>query len=138
MNIEFKVNYPISKNQFISILSRSKLGDTQQLKDEIFIQGILDNTSLLVSAWEDSKLVGVARSITDFHCACYLSELAIDAAYQKYGLGKKLQSLTKQQLGPKCKLILIATNDSNEYYRNLGFKNHSRCWVLEGDVSIVS
>ena len=136
INIEYKVNHPITMQQFIDVLNSSELGDSALVNDREFIRGILNNSNLLVSAWDNETLVGVARSITDFHCACYLSELAIDKAYQQHGLGKKLQQLTKQQLGPKCKLILIATESANEYYQRMGFKNNPRCWVLEGDSSL--
>ena len=138
MNIELKVNQHISLQQFTDVLKSSALGDSDLVNDEEFIQGILDNSNLVVSAWDNEKLVGVARSITDFHCACYLSELAIDKDYQKLGLGKKLQQLTKQQLGPKCKLLLIATDGSNEYYERIGFKNNPRCWVLEGNTPLAN
>lgn len=136
MKLEFKVNHPLSKEQFVSILTSSELGNAELLEDETFIQGILDNTNVIVTAWDGETVIGVARSITDFHCVCYLSELAVDKAYQEYGVGRQLQSLTKQQLGPKCKLILIATDGSNEYYKKVGFQNNPRCWILEGDASM--
>jgi predicted N-acetyltransferase YhbS len=92
----------------------------------------------LVTAWDGNKLIGIARSITDFHYACYLSDLAVDKKYQKRNVGKKLQSLTQEQLGTKCKLILIAAPATNSYYKHIGFTNNDRCWVLERGAQISS
>jgi len=99
---------------------------------------MLKNSNLIVSAWEGSTLVGIARSITDFHYACYLSDLAVLESHQKMGLGKKMQIVTQEQLGPRCKLILIAAPAANEYYEKIGFTNNSRCWVLSRDSIIGS
>ena len=76
-------------------------------------------------------LVGIARSMTDFHYACYLSDLAVRESHQKCGIGKKLQLLTQNQLGPKCKLILLSAPTAVSYYSHIGFTNNKRCWVLE-------
>ena len=81
-------------------------------------------------------MIGIARSITDFHYACYLSDLAVSKSYQKKGIGKQLQIMTQEQLGPKCKIILIAAPAANEYYEHLGFTNNPRCWMLERNASI--
>lgn len=68
------------------------------------------NSNLMVSAWDGSLLVGIARSVTDFHYACYLSDLAVHQDYQRSGTGKRLQSLTQMQLdtsrGPSSQFIL--------------------------------
>ena len=100
--------------------------------------GMLSNSNLTVSAWDSEKLVGISRCMTDFHYACYLSDLAVSEKYQKLGIGKQLQILTQEQLGPRCKLILIAAPAANSYYEHIGFSNNPRCWVLERDASIHS
>jgi len=92
----------------------------------------------MVTAWDEQKLIGIARSMTDFNYACYLSDLAVDASYQNSGVGKMLQVITQEQLGPRCKLIVIAAPDANPYYEHIGFTNNQRCWVIERGESIGS
>ncbi len=99
---------------------------------------MIKNSNLIVSAWDSDKLIGIARSMTDFHYACYLSDLAVDKKYQKRNVGKKLQTITQEQLGSKCKLILIAAPASNSYYKHIGFANNQRCWVLDRNGTISS
>ena len=92
--------------------------------------GMIDNSNLLVSAWNNHTLIGIARSLTDFHYACYLSDLAVDKQYQRSGIGKNLQIITRQQLGPRCNLILIASPAARTYYQTIGYNHNPRCWVL--------
>lgn len=138
MNIQLKVNQEISIEQFIAVLDGSNLGERRPVNDYECLKGMLENSNLIVSAWDNEKLVGIARCVTDFHYACYLSDLAVIKSHQSLGLGKKLQVCVQEQLGPKCKLILIAAPAANEYYEKIGFTNNPRCWVLERESSIAS
>jgi len=108
MSIEYKINAPVSTDQFIELLLQSTLSERRPIEDRDCMEGMVTNSNLMVSAWADEVLVGIARSVTDFHYACYLSDLAVHKKYQRSGIGKKLQIKTQEQLGPKCKLILIA------------------------------
>ena len=134
--MEYKINHSISADQFISLLSDSTLGERRPIEDRECIEGMVSNSNLTVSAWDSGKLVGISRCMTDFHYACYLSDLAVSKKYQKLGIGKQLQILTQEQLGPRCKLILISAPAANSYYEHIGFSNNPRCWVLERDANI--
>jgi GNAT superfamily N-acetyltransferase len=136
LDIEYTVNQSITTDQFINLLNASTLGLRRPVDDRACVEGMLKHGNLLVTAWHEEKLVGVARSVTDFYFACYLSDLAVDEDYQKMGIGKQLQVLTQAQLGPKCNLILLAAPAANDYYSHIGFSHHPRCWVLDRQDSI--
>ena len=138
MSIEYKINEPITTEQFIELLKQSTLGERRPVEDRACMEGMISNSNLTVSAWDNDNLVGISRCMTDFNYACYLSDLAVSKIYQKSGVGKELQRLTQNQLGPNCKLILIAAPDANSYYEHIGFKNNDRCWVLDRDSSVSS
>lgn len=138
MSIEYRINAPLSAEQFIDLLTRSTLGKRRPIHDRECMEGMIANSNLTITAWESNRLVGIARSMTDFHYACYLSDLAICQSLQKSGIGKQLQIITQNQLGPRCKLILIAAPEANTYYEQIGFTNNPRCWVLERDSRIRS
>jgi ribosomal protein S18 acetylase RimI-like enzyme len=131
MAIDFKVNHRITADEFIGLLESSTLGERRPIHDRDCMEGMVSNANLTVSAWDDSLLIGIARSVTDFHYCCYLSDLAVHANYQRSGIGKRLQSLTQEQLGPRCKLILIAAPAANLYYAQIGYTHNDRCWVLD-------
>jgi GNAT superfamily N-acetyltransferase len=136
MNIEYQINAPVSADQFVDLLVRSGLSERRPIDDGDCIKGMLANSNLIVSAWASGELAGIARSMTDFHYACYLSDLAVCRSIQKQGIGKQLQAITQEQLGPRCKLILVAAPSANSYYGHIGFTNNPRCWVLSRDSGI--
>jgi ribosomal protein S18 acetylase RimI-like enzyme len=138
MSIEYKINGSIATDDFIELLNNSTLGERRPVNDHSCMEGMISNSNLTVSAWDGNSLVGISRCLTDFHYTCYLSDLAVRKTYQKMGIGKELQRLTQNQLGPKCKLILIAAPAANAYYEHIGFENNDRCWVLERDSSVSS
>ena len=136
MSLRYAINEPISATQFIELLRHTSLGERRPLHDAECMTAMAANGNLLVTAWDGEQLVGVARSMTDFAFACYLSDLAVHEDYQKRGIGKVLIDLSQQQLGPRCKLILLAAPAASEYYGPLGFDKNDRCWTLERDVRI--
>lgn len=132
MDIEYRVNTPLSCDQFIRLLYESALAERRPVDDAGCIEGMIANSNLIITAWHKDLLVGVARSMTDFHYACYLSDLAVSKALQNQGIGRELINITRQQLGPLCKLILVAAPEAHTYYEKLGFDHNPRCWVLNG------
>jgi predicted N-acetyltransferase YhbS len=136
MSIEYQINKPITVEQFIALLQKSTLGDRRPIDDKTCIKGMVENSNLSVTAWDGNELIGIARSMTDFHYACYLSDLAVHGNYQKQGIGKQLLLITQQQLGDKCNLILVAAPGAHSYYGHIGFSNNQRCWVLGRDDKI--
>ena len=136
MSIQYKTNQLISLEQFTNLLQHSTLGERRPINDTTCLQGMLDHANLTISAWDENELVGIARCMTDFHYACYLSDLAVDEAYQNQGIGKQLQIRVQNELNEHCKLILISAPAANEYYEHIGFTRNARCWVLQRSESI--
>jgi len=134
--IEYQINPKLSVDEFADLLHRSGLAERRPVDDRECLSAMVENGNLVVSATEAGQLIGIARSITDFSYACYLSDLAVDHHYQKKGIGKKLMQLSQQQLGPKCKLILLAAPAAKDYYSHVGFNHHPGCWTLDANQAI--
>lgn len=130
MEIEYKVNQSVTSEQFIELLKKTSLGIRRPIEDESMIKGMLDNSNLIITAWFNKQLVGIARSVTDFHFCCYLSDLAVDESIQSSGIGKQLIKISKEQLHTNCKLILLAAPQAVDYYPKIGFEAHNSAWVL--------
>lgn len=130
MELHYSSKCTITEAQFIDVLRRSTLAERRPVDDPRIIQAMLRHADLLCTAWDGNLLVGVARSVTDFQYCCYLSDLAVDEAYQKRGIGRQLVQLTREQLGPKALLILLAAPKAEGYYPKLGFQAHRSAWTL--------
>jgi predicted N-acetyltransferase YhbS len=137
LNIQYKLNPKLTTDEFIDILNRSTLGERRPIDDKECIDGMLKNADIIVVAIDNEKIVGVARSVTDYNYCCYLSDLAVDQKYQKHGIGKKLINITQEQLNKKCKIILLSAPDATEYYPKIGFTQHTSAWTLARDKKLI-
>lgn len=136
MHIEYRTNHKISSAEFSDILNRSMLGERRPVDDRDCIDGMLQHANLTVTAWDSGRLVGVARSVTDFSYCCYLSDLAVDSEYQRLGIGKRLIAETQKVLGPRCSIILLSAPGAVDYYRRIGLKHHPQAWILPRSESV--
>ena len=109
------------KTEEIVELYRSS-GISRPTDDSERIRHMYQNSNLVLTAWDDRTLVGVARSLTDFAYCCYLSDLAVRSGYQRKGIGKRLIELTKESVGDQCMLLLLSAPGAMQYYPRIGFR----------------
>ncbi|MEI6880944.1 MAG: GNAT family N-acetyltransferase [Bacteroidota bacterium] len=89
------------------------------------------HSNLVVSAWDEDKLVGIARSLSDFCYCCYLSDLAVREEYKKQGIGKKLIALTKEKIGDQTMLLLLSAPAAMDYYPKLNFEKVENGFIIK-------
>ncbi|KDN12701.1 Protein export cytoplasm protein SecA ATPase RNA helicase [Snodgrassella communis] len=110
--------------QAITPYRHCSLGERRPLIDTIRFQAMLDNTNLLITAWHDNKLIGIARYLTDFVYITYFADLAVDEDYQRQGIGKQLIKEVKNNTDKACSITLLATPQVVDYYGYIGFNAH--------------
>lgn len=128
--LRYETSTAITPEEFVDLLRRSTLAERRPVDDPRCIHAMLKHANLLWTAWDNQKLVGVARSITDFEYCCYISDIAVDTSYQRKGIGRELIRLTRSQLGPRATIILLAAPDAESYYPRIGFEAHKSAWIL--------
>ena len=131
MDILYSIEPDLSVTEFVAVLKNSGLAERRPVENLECIAGMLKGSDLTVCARVNGKLIGIARCVTDFSYACYLSDLAVDKEFQGLGIGIELQRKTQEELGSCCTLILIAAPNEDEYYNKIGYERHSLCWVLK-------
>jgi ribosomal protein S18 acetylase RimI-like enzyme len=131
MTIRYAIEPELSAVEFIDVLRRSTLSARRPVDDTERIAGMLENASIVATARTAAGLlVGVSRAISDFHYCTYLSDLAVDAAFQKQGIGKELVLRTHTAAGFHTALILLAAPDARAYYPRIGMQQHDSCWIV--------
>ncbi len=130
MNIAYHNDVKITVEAAIDLYQRSTLGERRPVDRPDIFEGMLNNSNLTITAWHGERLVGIARSLTDFTYVAYLADLAVDAEYQRHGIGRQLIDETKRRLGSECMVVLLAAPKANDYYPKLGFEHNPRAWVL--------
>lgn len=118
--------------EFTAVVRASGLG--RPVDDAARMAAMLAGANLVVTARDAAgRLAGVARSLTDFAYACYLSDLCVDPAFQGRGIGRALIAETKRILGPGCKLLLLSAPDPMTWYPKLGMERVANGFIIRRD-----
>ncbi|HEX9004138.1 MAG TPA: GNAT family N-acetyltransferase [Blastocatellia bacterium] len=129
-NLRFEYGNDLDLDQVIELYQASTLGERRPIDDSEIVSEMLRHANLVVTAWDGDLLVGISRTLTDFVYTGYLSDLAVRQSYQKSGIGVELIQKTREKMGPRSHLVLLAAPKAVDYYPRVGFTNHASAWVL--------
>lgn len=128
MTITYQREPDLSVDEFVDILQRSTLAERRPVDDRERLQTMLSH-ACLITARDGDVLVGISRAISDFAYCTYLSDLAVDQAYQGQGIGRQLIDRTHEECGRQTQLLLIAAPKAESYYPHIGMQPHRSCWI---------
>ena len=128
LEIEYRHNYPLDPMDVIRVFNVS--GITRPTADLSRIAKMFTAPCLIISAWSQNKLVDVSRSLTDYNYCCYLSDLAVDKAFQGQGIGRELIKRTQAIIGDEVSLILLSAPEAMSYYPAVGFLPAENAFVI--------
>jgi len=131
--IEFRFGNDLDLDQVIDLYNASTLGERRPVDDRRIMSDMLSHANLVVTAWDGTLLIGIARTLTDFSYVGYLADLAVRASHQRQGIGIELIAKTRQKMGPRSMLVLLAAPKAVEYYPNIGFTKHESAWTLRAN-----
>ena len=79
------------------------------------------NSTLVVSAWDNERLIGAVRVLSDKMFRSIIYDLVVLLKYQSKGIGKEL---VKRCMGhyPDSEWLVQTTAEVSGYYKKLGFK----------------
>ncbi|MBX6374434.1 MAG: GNAT family N-acetyltransferase [Acetobacteraceae bacterium] len=122
--------------EFVEVIRRSGLNRPVAQTERI--AAMLAHANLVVTAREataggQGRLIGVARSLTDFAYCCYLSDLCVDAAWQGKGVGRALVAETKRIVGPGSMLLLLSAPAAMDYYPRIGMERVANGFIIRRD-----
>lgn len=127
MNNNIKIKEEkLTAEEYIDFLKRTDLGS--QYPKERFrerIEKLVKNVSIsLVARNEDGLVVGVLFAITDFAYWLFLTDLGVDRAYVRQGIGKNLIKTAHEIAGGEKNIAIytVANENAIEFYEKLGMK----------------
>lgn len=127
MQIEYVLEPALSVADFVAVLRASTLAERRPVDDEARLASMLKQADIIYTARDAGQLVGVARAISDFTFVTYVSDLAVDEAYQGQGIGRQLLELVHAQ-APQSKLYLVAAPKAQSYYPHIGMQHQPACY----------
>ena len=127
MNSQIKIKEErLSADEYIAFLKRTDLGS--QYPKERFeerIERLVRNVSIsLVARDRNGTVIGVLFGLTDYSYWLYITDLGVDRAYERQGVGKRLMKTAHDIAGGEkdIAVYLIANNDAIPFYEKLGME----------------
>jgi predicted N-acetyltransferase YhbS len=127
--IAFRIGNDLDLDVVLELYRASTLGERRPVDDYERMAAMIRGANLVVTAWDNELLVGIARSLSDFSYCTYLSDLAVRVSHQRRGIGRGMIERTRET-GGSATLILLAAPNAADYYARLGFKLHRSAWTL--------
>lgn len=128
--IQYRQGNDLSVPEVVALYRDSTLGERRPIDDEVIVTDMLRHANLVVTAWDDSRMVGIARTLTDFSYVGYLADLAVRVSHQHRGIGTELIRRTREVMGERSMLVLLSAPKATQYYPRIGFTKHDSAWVL--------
>ena len=117
-------------DEVVELYRSSGLGARRPLEDRARFTAMIVRADLVVVCREQGRLLGIARSLSDFAYVTYLCDLAVTREYQRRGVGRALLEGTRAA-APDTKIVLLAAPDAVGYYPRVGFTRHESAWLSD-------
>jgi GNAT superfamily N-acetyltransferase len=130
MDVSYQSEPNLPPADFIALLRKTSLGERRPLDDVPRVARMLQHADLIITARRGGVLVGVSRAISDYSYCTYLSDLAVDEAFQGQGIGRELIRRTHEAAGLATMLVLLAAPAARTYYPHIGMMQHDSCWYM--------
>lgn len=131
--IEIKETKDISKDDVIEIYKANKWSSAE--KPDVLFKALL-NSFLLITAWDDNKLVGLGNALSDGHLVVYYPHPIIHPNYHGKGIGTLIMKRFQKRFGNFHQQILVADGKAIDFYKKCGFEKASETdsmWIYQGN-----
>jgi len=120
--IEYKINHQLTDKQLRPLYESVEwLAYTDKFVD---LSLLIKDCSLVISAFDQDKLVGLIRVISDNVSIAYIQDILVYPDYQKQGIGHTLLKQVLDHTKHIRQTLLItdgSDNKANQFYKNNGF-----------------
>ncbi len=119
MEIEVSTHRPPDIDQLIRLFRQAGWLDKT---DNARVTSMIDNSTIIVTAWDEEIMVGFARCMTDYAFNGQINNVVVDEKYRGRGIGRQLigKILSSSE---QVTYVLRADPDSIGFYKKLGFED---------------
>lgn len=126
MNIKILDHYdPKWLSQIISLYNKTELKRSNSEK----VNQAFQKSFAVISCWQDDRILGIGRMISDGEMYSGIFDLVVDPAFQKQGIGKQIMEGLIAKAPETC-VHLSSTFGNEAFYYGLGFIKHKTAMAL--------
>jgi ribosomal protein S18 acetylase RimI-like enzyme len=90
-------------------------------RETLVIQKAFENSFAVAFVYQNDKLIGFGRAISDGVLQAAIYDVVIHPDYQKHGIGQRIMERLLLKIA-KCNVILYASPGKEDFYSKLGFR----------------
>jgi len=119
----------IKENEFIPLEILLELyksvGWAAYTNDPEKLEEAFENSTYIISAWEEGSLIGLVRGLCDQVSINFIQDILIHPQWSRKGVGTKLMKTILNKYKNVRKHLLLADDEEklSYFYESLGFKN---------------
>ena len=92
------------------------------------LEKMINNSQIVVTAFDDDEMIGFARCMTDFVFNGQINNVVVDEKYRRKGIGSELIRRILESSG-KVTYILRGDPENTVFYKLLGFEEAQLTFV---------
>ncbi len=95
------------------------------------IQHMLQETDVMISAWDESQLVGFGRVLTDFVYRASIWDVIVHPDHQGQDIGTQIMdNIVLHPLLQRVELFWLCTMDKQSFYEKMGFSSKKQTGMV--------
>ena len=121
MTISYRVGGPLERDDLIALYAA--VGWSAYTKDPARLEAAVTASLSVVTAWDSSRLVGLARVVGDGLTIAYLQDILVAPEHQRTGIGRELFRRVFEPFDDVRQKLLITDNEPRQlaFYESMGF-----------------
>ena len=117
-NYIFSFTEPINPEQLKSLFAQTSWANT---REPLEIQQMLDHSQLTLGVWDEDRLIGFARVITDDRYRALVDDVVVDSAHRKRGVASAMLDKLLKRLQHIEAVMLECAPELEGFYGKFGF-----------------
>lgn len=94
------------------------------------LEKMVNNSQIVVTAWNDDEMIGFARCMTDFVFNGQINNVVVDEKYRRKGIGRELIKRILESSN-QVTYILRGDPENTVFYKSLGFEEAQLTFVYK-------
>ena len=121
--MEWKTDKEIAIGQLVELYNA--VGWQTYTKDTAKLLRAITGSHFVYTCWEDNRLIGLARVVSDNATIMYLQDILVHPKHQRRGIGRMLLSRCLEEYQHVRQKVLLTDDreEQKQFYQSLGFSN---------------